>query len=145
LTTVSNSDFVAATAVPAGSKITYNRYIINNDYTNEHTNYGNSWARGIEVKFNLASNTQAEDLLVYATVYMPANTNVLAYARIYNTQDDDAFDTKDWTMLQLRSGNNIISSPTNLQDTYELTWGLQQYPNVAFQMAGSITTTNGST
>lgn len=47
-------------------------------------------------------------------------------------------------MLQLRAGNNIVSSPTNLQDTYELTWGLQPYPNVAFQCSGTVTTTNGS-
>lgn len=144
LTTVSNNDFVAITAVPSGSKITYSRYIINNDYTNENTNYGNAWARGIETKFNLANNALAEDLLVYATVYKPANTDVLAFARVYNTHDNDSFDTKDWTMLQLRAGNNIVSSPTNLQDTYELTWGLQQYPNVAFLCTGTVTTTNGS-
>lgn len=144
LTTISNNDFAHITAVPSGSKITYSRYIINNDYTNENTNYGNSWARGIETKFNLANNSLAEDLLVYATVYKPANTDVLCFARIYNTHDNDAFDTKDWTMLQLRSGNNIASSPTNLQDTYELTWGFQKYPNVAFQITGSVTTTNGS-
>lgn len=144
LTTVSNNDFMAVTAVPSGSKITYSRYIINNDYTAENTNYGNSWARGIESKFNLANNSLAEDLLVYATVYQPANTQVLCFAKIYNTHDNDAFDTKDWTMMQLRAGNNIVSSPTNLQDTYELTWGFQQYPNVAFQCTGTVTTTNGS-
>lgn len=144
ITMVSNNDFAAATAVPTGTKITYSRYIINNDYTAENTNYGNAWARGIETKFNLASNTLAEDLLVYATVYKPANTDVLAFAKVYNTHDNDAFDTKDWTMLQLRAGNNIVSSPTNLNDTYELTWGFQQYPNVAFQCSGTVTTTNGS-
>jgi hypothetical protein len=144
ITTVSNNDFVAVTAIPSGSKITYSRYIINNDYTNENTNYGNAWARGIETQFNLANNALAEDLLVYATVYKPANTDVLCFARIYNTHDNDAFDSKEWTMMQLRSGNNIVSSPTNLQDTYELTWGFQQYPNVAFQCAGTVTTANNS-
>lgn len=145
ITTISNNDFSHITVVPVASKITYSRYIINNDYTNENTNYGNAWARGIETKFNLANNALAEDILVYATVYKPANTDVLCFARLYNTHDNDAFDSKDWTMLQLRAGNNIVSSPTNLQDTYELTWGLQQYPNVAFQLSGSITTVNGNT
>lgn len=144
LTTVSNNDFSAATFVPSGSTITFSRYIINNDATAENTNYGNAWARGVEVKFNMASNTLSEDLLVYATVYAPANTTVLAYAKIYNTHDNDSFDTKDWTMLQLRAGNNIVSSGTNLADVHELTWGFQQYPNVAFTITGSVTTTNGS-
>jgi len=143
-TAVSNNDFVSPTVVPVGSKITYSRYVINNDYTGENTNYGNAWARGIEAKFNLASNTLAEDLLVYATCYKPANTNVLCFAKIYNTQDNDSFDTKDWTMLEVKAGANSISSPTNVNDVYEITWGFPKYPNVAFQCTGAATTTNGS-
>lgn len=143
-TTVSNNDFTTPAAVPSGTKITYSRYIINNDYTNENTNYGNAWAKGIESKFNLESNTLAEDLLVYATVYKPANTDVLVFAKIYNTQDNDAFDTKDWTLMQAISANSVVSSPTNFSDVYEITWALPKYPNVAFQCTGSVTTANGS-
>jgi len=145
ITSASNNDFTAATMVPTGSKITFSRYIINNDYTAENTNYGNAWAKGIEAKFNLAANVLSEDLRVYATCYQPANTQVLCFAKIYNTNDNDAFDTKDWTMMQLVSGQNVVSSSTKLGDVYELQWGFQQYPNVAFQITGSVITTNGST
>jgi hypothetical protein len=141
---VSNNDFVAITAVPVTTKITYSRYIINNDATGEQGNYGNAWAKGIEVKFTLANNAVAEDLLLYATVYCPANTRILAYARIYNTQDNDSFDTKEWTQLQLRSGNNIVSSGTDTTDMFEMTWGLSPYPDVAYTISGSVTTSVGS-
>lgn len=143
-TTISNNDYTTATVIPVGTKITFSRYIINNDYTDENTNYGNSWAKGIETKFNLSSNTLAEDLLVYATVYKPANTDILVFAKLYNTQDNDAFDTKDWTMLDAVSANSVVSSPTNFNDVYEVTWALPKHPNVAFQCTGSVTTTNGS-
>lgn len=144
ITTYSNNDFSHVSILPGASKITYQRYIINNDYTGENTNYGNSWAKGIEVRFNLANNALAEDMIVYSTVYQPANTKVLAFVKLYNTHDNDSFDTKDWTMMQITSGNNIVSSPTNLNDTFELTFGLQPYPNLAFSFTGSVTTTNGS-
>jgi len=142
--TSSNNDFTATKVVGYDSKVTFTHYILNNDYSYENTNYGNAWAKGIEVKFSLANNSYAEDLLVYATAYRPPGANIVAFARLYNTNDSDAFDDKEWTMLQLRSGANTYSSPVDLGDTYQMTWGLQPAPNSAFTLAGSVSTTLSS-
>lgn len=141
---VSNSDFVAVALAPGVSTVTYFRYIINDDYTAENTNYGNAWAKGIENSFTLANNFFAEDLIVYGTVYQPLATEVLMFAKIYNTSDSDAFFEKDWTMLKLTGGANLFSTLTNPSNYIQLTWGLQSYPNTGPAFAGSANTTLNS-
>ncbi len=140
----SNNDFVAAKIEGFDNRIKFLHYIINNDYTDEHTNYGAAWAKGIEVKFNLANNSFAEDLIVDSTVYRPPNSNVVAFARLYNSNDPYAFDDRDWTMLRLVSGGNTFSSSVDLNDTIEMTWTLPPFPNTAITMAGVANTTLGS-
>ena len=48
----------------------------------------------------VANNKFAEDLLVFLTAYRPANTDIKVFARIHNSDDPEAFDDKDWTMLE---------------------------------------------
>jgi len=141
----SNNDFSATKVSLGTSSVQWNHYYLNNDYTGENTNYGNAWAKGIEKKFLLANNSFAEDLFVYSTVYRPPGANIIAFARLYNSADSDAFDDKDWTMLNLISGANTYSSPINLNDTFEMTWTIPDFPNTAITFAGSATTTNNST
>jgi hypothetical protein len=140
----SNNDFTATKVAGFDSSVLFTHYVLNNDYTGENTNYGAAWAKGLEVKFPLANNAFAEDLLVYATAYRPPGANVVAFARLYNTNDSDAFDDKDWTMLQLRSGANTFSSAVVLTDTFDMTWGLPPFPISAFTFVGSANTTLSS-
>jgi hypothetical protein len=136
----SNNDFVAVVAAPNFSTITFSRYIVNDDYTDEHTNYGNAWAKGVETKLNLAINATAEDLQVFSTIYRPPGTDVNMYVRLKSEDDFEAFEDKDWTRLEPIDGVNMWSSLTNVDDFVEITWGLQAYPNTSLTITGAVTT-----
>ena len=135
---VSNSDYLCC-CVDDGT-LEFTNYIINNDYTLENTNKGNAMAKGITTKVNFANNTFAEDALGYLTLYRPPNTDVKLFMRVQNSHDPEPFDTKDWTMLQVLSGNALYSSQTNESDFIEMSFGFQNCPNTAFRLAGSGTT-----
>jgi len=131
----------------------FTRYLINNDYTNEHTKYGSAYSKHITKKITFANGRQAEDALVYLHAYKPAGTDLKVYVKLFNSQDSDYFDDKDWTLLRETSGNRT-SSLTNLSDFVEYTYGLYDYSDPAFNVAtnwsstttsgGSITVTGGS-
>lgn len=138
----SNNDFVCVQ--PQDVTLTYSRFNINNDYTGENTNYGNADAKHITTKINFANERFAEDLLVYLTAYRPLNTDIKVFARVHNSNDPEAFDDKDWTMLELKDGN-IYSSSANPDDFIEMTFGFQNHPNVAISLAGTVNVDNTST
>jgi hypothetical protein len=117
---------------------------INNDYTNENTNYGNADSKHITTKVNFANGRFAEDLLVYLTAYRPLNTDIKVFARIHNSKDTEAFDDKDWTLLDIIDGN-IYSSSANPDDYIEMTFGFPQSPNVAISLAGTANVENTTT
>lgn len=144
LNAVSNNDFTAVAVAPETTTMTFFRYVINNDYTGENTNYGNAWAKGVEVSFNLANGTFAEDLLVFSSMYRPPGVDVKMFARVYNSSDPDAFDDKDWTMLQLTGGINVFSSATDTSSLVELTWSFQPFPNTATPLSGAASATLNS-
>ena len=141
---VSNSDFASMAITPATTTITFLRYIINNDANHEITNYGNAWAKGVEVQFNLANSAFAEDLIVYLTAYQPPNTSILVYARVNNSQDPDPLATRDWTQLQLTGGGNVYSSPTQISDYKQYTYSFFPYPQAMKNLAGYANVANNS-
>lgn len=138
---VSNSGFSFATVDASSIFSYYSRYFINNDYTNEHTNYGNALAKHITTKVNFENDQKSEDLIVYVTAFRPANTDIKVYARIHNSQDIDAFDDKDWTLLEQVGGIGVYSNPLNQNDMVELTYNFSQYPNSQFTCSGTVTAT----
>lgn len=137
----SNNDFVTA-GVTSRPRLALSKYIINNDYTNEHTDRGNALAKGISKKVRFSR--MAEDLLVYLTAYRPANTDLVVYARLHNSTDTEAFDDKNWTKLELIDGIGAYSSDVDRTNMVELTYGIPQYPNTQFTLAGSVTTQSGN-
>jgi hypothetical protein len=139
-----NNDFSAIQIRPGETAITYGKYIVNDSYAGEETNHGNAYAKGVEVKANLANGSFAEDIRVYATVHRPAGTDVKAYVRFYNSHDSDAFDDKDWTLLSCISGNGVFSGAQSPKDFIELTWGLPATPNTGNVLAGVVSTTLNS-
>lgn len=142
---ISNGDFSCIT-VPQTGDLIFSKYIINNDYTNEHTNYGNALAKGVSTKVTLANDHFAEDILAYVTAYRPAGTDIQLYVRLHNSNDPEAFDDKNWTRMQINSEcANLYSSLTDSNDYVELTFGLQQNPNTAFTLQGLATTTLNQT
>ncbi len=136
----SNNDFTSVSFYANSMTSYYGKYNINNDYTNEHTNYGNAYSKGISVKYNLKEDTFAEDLIVYLTAFRPANTDFKVYARLHNSTDGEAFDDKDWTLLEQTGGIGLYSNPSNPEDTVELSYGLPLYPNAQYTLGGVVST-----
>lgn len=139
----STSDFICPN-VP-NPELVSEKYLINNDFTNEHTPFGNADAKHISAKLSFQDGRTAEDVMVYLRAYRPANTDLKVFARVHNAKDPQAFDDKDWSLLDCISGNTTFSSTTNKADLVELTYTFPASPNTYFQSPGVITTVSGNT
>jgi len=142
--TTSNNDFVPTH--PYNVSLHFGKYIINNDYADENTDYGNADAKHITSKISFAADRFAEDMIVYLTAYRPLNTDIKVFARIHNSNDPEAFDDKDWSLLNLDS-QDIYSSSADQNDYIEMQFGFKDSPNTVVTLAGtvnvdSISTTN---
>ena len=97
---------------------------INNDSTNENDpHYGKALAKHITTRLNFAADKSAEDVRVYTTAYRPEGTDILAYVKLYNHNDNDAFDDKDWTPL-ITVNNTGNQYSTSSKDYKEFEFGL---------------------
>lgn len=114
---------------------------INNVSTNEHLDNGASDSKYISKKIVLANNSFAEDILSYITAYKPTGTDIKVYARIHNSNDNDAFDDKYWTELKVINNIGLESSLSNSSDYIEYTYGFPQYPNSEYTLSGVFSTT----
>lgn len=140
----SNNDFQATYFDPEIINSHYSNYIINREYTNEHTNFGKAWARHLSTKINLKEGRSAEDLLVYIAGYRPAGADFKVYAKLHNSHDTEEFDDKDWTLLEQIDGVGVYSSKDDSSDYVELTYNLPGYPNSEFTMFGSAAVQSGN-
>lgn len=138
----SNNDFVDT--CPSDSVIYYHKHIINNDYTNEHTSYGNAAAKHITSKVTFAEGRLAEDSLVILRAFRPPGTNFKVYVRLYNSQDPEAFDDKDWTLMENVTGGDQVSSPNNNKDIREFTYGIPLSPNTTMISVGTAKLESGN-
>lgn len=134
-TGLSNNDFVEISPKTLG--LAFSHYAINNDYTNENTNYGKADAKFITKKVSFDAGKYAEDIVAFLTVYRPTGTDIKLFARIHNSNDLDAFDDKDWTLLEVTDGN-IYSSSSDPTNYIQMTFGFPQYPNTALTFAGTV-------
>lgn len=128
--------------------IEFAEYIVNNDYTNENTNYGNAYAKHVTTKFTFIGNTQvtnlSEDLRVYLHCYRPPATDIEVYARIENSIDNEDFESEDWSRMVIVQGANLFSSPTQITDYVDIGYGFPGQPNSSLTITGVVTTTNNS-
>ncbi len=138
----SQSDFICP-AVPPPSIIS-EKYIINNDYTNEHTPFGNADAKHVSTKISFQQGRTAEDVIVFLRAYRPKTTDIKVFVRIHNSKDPQAFDDKDWSLLDCTDGNSAFSSSTDVNDLREYTYNFPQAPNTYFTSPGVITTTSAN-
>lgn len=141
--TSSNNDFIDT--CPNTSYVYFHKYIINNDYTNEHTSYGAAAAKHVTNKVTFEQGRLAEDVMVYVRAFRPPGTDLKVYSRLYNSQDPEAFDDKDWTLLECISGADQISSPTNNKDIREFTYSVPLSPNTAYVVDGTVALTSDNT
>lgn len=119
-------------------------YIINNDYTNENTKTGNALARHITTKVNFAQGSSAEDIIVYIDAYRPPGTDIQVFAKIWNQNDSDSFDDKDWTLLSHDTNQTVYSVLGDLTTVNEYQFGFPNTPNTVFTSIGTVGVTQGS-
>lgn len=137
---ITTNDYSSPQVDYNASDVFFTRYSINNDYTNEHTNFGNAVSKHITTKVNFAQGRQAEDILVYMHAYKPPYTDFKVYVKFYNSEDPDYFDDKQWTLMREISAARP-SSLTNLADYVEYTYALPNF--VADPTYNIDTTTSG--
>jgi hypothetical protein len=101
---------------------------------------GSQQSKHITSKIILANNAFAEDIRVFINAYKPANTKILVYAKIHNSQDSEAFDDKSWSPLEIVSGENLISASGNRDDIKEFQYGFPRFPESQFTCSGAVTT-----
>jgi hypothetical protein len=123
---------------------------INNDATDEHTNFGNAVTRHISKKITFDKDRYAEDIRVILTAYKPPGTDVKVFAKVHNSKDEDAFDDKTWSELELKDATfdgREFSSRGNKNDFIELTYGFKNYPDFTTTIAGDafVYSTAGNT
>lgn len=66
---------------------------------------------------------EAEDILVYLTAYRPLNTEIYVFCKLLNSEDSEAFYSKDWTQLE-EVPPIVYTSKANLNDMRELKFKL---------------------
>jgi len=112
-------------------------------YDSEVTPNGVALAKHITKKMTFDNQRKAEDLVVYASAYRPAGTDIRFYARIYNTEDSDAFDDKLWTPL-VYDTNADLRSAVDSHQILEYKLGLPAFPDTDFNIPLKFTTSANS-
>jgi hypothetical protein len=118
--------------------------LINNDSTNEYLpDSGNADSRYISKRIEFARDRYAEDVRVFSTLWRPSGTNVKYYLKAHNSADEESFDDKYWTELEVKDFTleKEFSSLDNPSDLVEYTLGLKPYPEINTPYDGTVTVT----
>jgi hypothetical protein len=138
----SQNDFAIPTINIGPATVLFSRYLINNDYTNENTMYGNAISKEVSSKITLNLDQFAEDIIVNIQAYRPYGTDFKVFAKLYNSTDSDFFEDKDWTLLNIVNNKDKYSSSSNTSDMIEYSFELPTCPNTDFTYATTVTVTN---
>lgn len=114
------------------------------EYDTEVGKNGLATSKAIEKKITFANNRFAEDIIVFADIYRPVDTDVKIYAKLHNSSDSEAFDDKSWTPLEMTQNKNKFSSTENRKDYIEYWFELPKYPETANTVPGSFTVSSGN-
>jgi len=116
------------------------RWLINNDDANEHTNYGSSSTKHISKPLSFEEGNSAEDIRVIYNAWRPETTDVLCYAKIINSNDPAEFDSKSWTLLEMKRGNGQFGAKDDPGDYREYEFGFPDYPPSSETLDGTVDT-----
>jgi hypothetical protein len=122
----------------SGASMVTSAWLINNDLTNEHTNYGNALTKHVSRELTFKEGHEAEDVRVIYNAFKPPGTDVHAYARIINNDDDESFSEKSWTKLEVTSGASQFSDKDDKSDMVELEFGFPAYPPTLDTLDGVV-------
>ena len=135
LFTTTYDDTSPVVDVNPSSVLTVN-YNINNDYTNEHTRYGNAKCKYISKRLVLEDGLDAEDVKVFVRAFKPSGSDIKVYAKILSSQDPESFEDKDWSPLRQVTDAGVFSSSLNQGDLKEYEFTFKRTP-VSTLLAGS--------
>lgn len=103
------------------------RNLINNDLTDEHLRYGSAQTKYVSRDVILeASLGEAEDIMCIVGAYRPVDTDIAVYVKVKNSNDNDSFQNKLWTRMNLVKGNGVFSDPVNREDYREYEFQIPQ-------------------
>lgn len=126
------------------SSIVTTKYLINNSSADENTRYGNAQAKYVSKILALNEGLDSEDVRVYVRGYRPVGTDIEVYAKILNSADNESFNDKDWSQLELISPSSLYSSSLNTTDIKEYIYTFKKSPSSQL-LPGVITTYSNST
>ena len=76
--------------------------------------------------------------MVQATAYVPLGTQLLAYAKLFNSKDSDSFNSKLWTPLYPASNSTAQVSTPQSNNYVQLSWGLPNMPPTLYTANGTV-------
>ncbi len=83
------------------------------------SNTATDTSKYISKTIELSSDLDAEDLEVILTGYRPNGSDIKVYLKAQSPFDGAAFDTLDWTELELFEGVGVFSNKSNIRDYKE--------------------------
>ena len=119
----------------ASSNITVYEYLVNNDTTNEISEFGNAKSKYISRKVELADGLDAIDVRTFLTAYRPPNTDIKVYVKFQSTTDSRRFDEVEWSELTVKTETDVYSSLGDREDFREFEYGLGTTAKTAGQGA----------
>jgi hypothetical protein len=126
------------------ASLVFSKYLINNSVTDENTRYGNASCKYVSKRLVLADGLDAEDIKVFISAYKPSGTNIYVYAKVLNAADQDAFEDKDWSLLDQVTSSSLFSASLNENDIREYEYTFKYSPTVSV-LAGYGTANTGNT
>jgi hypothetical protein len=141
------SDYVSPVIDLSIANAVYVRNLINNDSTGENNKSGGNLVnKYISKTVTLAEGQDAEDLIVYLTVYKPATTDVKVWMKIKNIEDvSETFQNKPY--YELEKVADIISSSVEKNDyitiVYKIPDSMLTGPFGAVQYTSGLNTFTG--
>ena len=116
------------------------KWLISNTAVGEETNYGSALSKHISKPLSFAEGGSAEDIRVIYNAWRPETTDVLCYAKIINSEDPAEFDSKFWTLLEMKRGTGEFSAKDNPADYREYEFGFPDYPPSSDTLDGTVNT-----
>lgn len=145
VTLQSDNDFVSPMINLSKKSLLLIENVINNDVTDEHTQYGNAHSKYISKKIILADGQEAEDLKVYMSAYKPVDTDITVYVKLKSLDDPETFDQKVWSIMRYDNGGEYVTSVTNGEDYQEFEFSMPTSNAVAYGAFSNSSTSYNST
>lgn len=140
----SNSAVLSPTIdLSTGASLLSKTNIISSAAFGEHTNNGTAKSKYVSKPITLSEGNDAEDINVYLTAYKPIGTNILVFAKILNSSDNELFEDKNWSILRQVTNPSLFSDSLNQNDYKEYQFTFPTNP-IAVPLKELVTCNNSA-